>query len=75
MCRNDKTPETNLQENYYQMTSLSLMLLMYVGAILVAKRRQRITPGAYLLIIFLAIVQTVIIVIDMYLRKPPDQHF
>jgi hypothetical protein len=57
------------------MTSLSMMLLMYVGAILIAKRRQRITPGAYLLLIFLAIVQTVIIVIDMYFRKPPDQHF
>lgn len=52
-----------------------MMLLMYVGAILIAKRRQRITPGAYLLLIFLAIVQTVIIVIDMYFRKPPDQHF
>jgi hypothetical protein len=53
------------------MVSLSGMIILYVIGIIVGKRRQRVTPGAIMLLIALAIMQTVIVAIDMYTRKPP----
>jgi hypothetical protein len=55
------------------MTSLSAMLVLYISGIIIAKRKQRITPGTIIVLIFLAILQTTIIVVDMYFRKPPEK--
>jgi preprotein translocase subunit SecE len=49
------------------------MLILYITGIVIAKRKQRLTPGTIIVLIFLAIAQTLIIVVDMYFRKPPEQ--
>jgi hypothetical protein len=53
------------------MVSLSGIIILYVIGIIVGKHRQRITPGSIILLVALAVMQTVLIAIDMYTRKPP----
>ena len=50
------------------MLTLIEMLTLYLAAIVIGKRAARMSKGIYLLLFLLAIVQTAIIMYDMFTR-------
>jgi hypothetical protein len=51
------------------MLTLIEMLVLYLGAIAIGKRVTRMSKGIYLLLFLLAIIQTAIIMFDMFSRS------
>jgi hypothetical protein len=55
------------------MTTLSGILIMYLIAILYGKRRERIKIGGVIILVFLAAIQAILIMAQMFTMPPPSQ--